>query len=717
MQAKFPYTRDLVLVGGGHTHALFLKMWGMKPLAGVRLTLIDPSPVAAYSGMLPGFVAGHYTADDLSIDLVRLCRFAGARYVAGAAAGIDREKQVILIEGRPPVSYDVVSIDIGIHSRMAINGFDASAVAVKPLWRFAEAWQSFLSENERGKRVVTIGGGVAGVELALAAKHALGNGAEIIVLDRDEVLRAVPSRARSKLLKTLELNGVVCRGDVEISHITDRHVHLADGGSVAADFVLGAAGARPHSWVKQIGLDLKDGFICVDENLRSSDPSIFAVGDCAHMEFAPRPKAGVFAVRQAPILFHNLRAALSSQKLRSYRPQKDYLKLISLGDKSAMAEKRGLVLKGHVLWVLKDRIDRGFMRKLQNLSTMGRDALPDLKADGLQEEYGTVPYCAGCGAKVAGTALAAALDGATGQLRDDVMVLHGDDAAVIGENGRRQVVTTDHLSAISDDPVMMTRIALVHALGDIWAMGAVPQALLVSLTVPKMSPELQVRTMSEIMQTADREARKFGAAIAGGHSALGDNLVVGFTATGLIEGEPITRSGAQLGDALILTKPIGIGVLMAAEMRGLACGNDVVKAFEAMCQPQDTSSQILATAHAMTDVTGFGLAGHLAGICRSSRCGARISLDAIPFLDGAVELSLAGVRSSLFEHNRTSSGAVFGASGATADLLFDPQTAGGLLAVVPEVTADELLIKLRGAGYPAARIGTITNEEGVIQVY
>ena len=167
-----PYTRDLVLVGGGHAHALVLRKWGMDPLPGARLTVINPGPTAPYTGMLPGHIAGHYSRDTLEIDLVRLARFAGARLILSHATGIDRKAGVVHVEGRGPVAYDVASIDIGITARMDIIGFAEHAVGAKPLDVYAQTWRVFLETVQSGTKpakIVVIGGGVAGCEFALCA--------------------------------------------------------------------------------------------------------------------------------------------------------------------------------------------------------------------------------------------------------------------------------------------------------------------------------------------------------------------------------------------------------------------------------------------------------------------------------------------------------------------------------------------------------------------
>jgi len=688
---NLPLTRDLVLIGGGHTHALVLRKWGMNPLPGVRVTVINPGPTAPYSGMLPGFVAGHYTREELDIDLVKLARFAGARIIDGYATGIDPQAKTITVEGRPPIAYDVAAVDVGITSTMPdLPGFTAHAIPAKPLGTFATRWDAFRA-TAQNPQIAIIGGGVAGAELAMAMAHALkGKDPVVKLIDRSRVLTALGYKARNMMIAALTANDVEIVEDATVTEIFAEGVVLNDGRVIRSDFTTGAAGAKPHDWVAETGLDLQDGYITVDANLQSSDASVFAVGDCAHLSANPRPKAGVYAVREAPVLFDNLRAALSGGDLRPYKPQRDYLKLVSLGEKSALAEKFGTARQGPLLWKLKDYIDRKFMDQFDELPAMEPPKLPRTTALGVKEALGDKPMCGGCGAKVGRRALANTLSGQ-----------FGDDAAEVQKG---QVMSTDHLSALTLDPVLMTRIAAAHALGDIWAMGAAPQAATATLILPRMSSDLQERTMAEIMQAADAVFAEAGARIIGGHSSLGDELTIGFTVTGLTK-KPITLAGAKAGDVLVVTKPIGSGTIMAAEMAGKARGADVIACLDLMTQPQAAASQILHKAHAMTDITGFGLAGHLRGICDASGVGALIDLNAIPLMQGALELSAAGVRSSLFDDNRTGAGTI---TGPVLDLFYDPQTAGGLLAAVSAKDADRLLKELADAGYTAAMIGEVT---------
>jgi len=705
----WPFTQDLVLIGGGHTHALILRRWGMMPLPGVRVTLINPGPTAPYSGMLPGFVAGHYQRADLDIDLVQLARFAGARVVDGAADGIDLAARSVTVPGRPPVVFDVLSVDVGITSAMPdLPGFAEHGVPAKPLGPFASRWDHYR-QSAVTPRVAVIGGGVAGAELAMAMAFALRDRTpEVCLIDRGRVLDGFNLVARRALLGALVKNGVTLIENAEAASVAADHLMLRDGRRIAADFTTGAAGARAHGWIADTGLALHDGFVVVNPHLQTSDPAIFAVGDCAHMRESPRPKAGVFAVRQAPVLFDNLRAALSGGALRPFKPQRDYLKLISLGGQEALAEKWGTARRNHLLWRWKDRIDRQFMAKFRDLPVMTDPGLPLTVALGLKEAVGDQTMCGGCGAKVGRGVLQTVLAGLPTVQRPDLERLAGDDAAVLRMGETVQVITTDHLRAVTADPALMARIAAVHALGDVWAMGAAPQAATATIILPRMTPALQGRTLAEVMAVASEVFAAAGAAVVGGHSSMGDEMTIGFTVTGICTRAPITIAGAKPGDALILTKLLGSGVILAAEMAGKAAGADVATCFAAMVQPQGEAAALLCDAHAMTDVTGFGLAGHLAGICAASGVAAVIDLGAVPIMAGALALAQSGVKSTIWANNRGGAGVVRGANGPIADLLFDPQTCGGLLAAVDAQAAEGTLRALREAGYPAAIIGHLT---------
>lgn len=692
-----PLTRDLVLIGGGHAHALVLRAWGMRPLAGARLTLIDPEPVAPYTGMLPGHVAGHYPREALEIDLVRLARHAGARLVMGRATGLDREGRRVAVEGRPDVAYDVLSIDVGITSAMPeLPGFAEHGAAAKPLGAFAARWRAHLAAPGP---VAVIGGGVAGCELSMAMAHALRAGGRepgVTVIEAREALRDLTPPARRRVLAAMDGLGVTLREGASVEAVEADRVRLEGGASVPAALTVGAAGARPWGWLAELGLETHEGSLVVGPDLATSDPSVFAAGDCAHLSHAPRPKAGVYAVRAAPVLAHNLRAALTGGRRRAYRPQSRYLKLVSLGDRTAVANRSrwapSWLAPAGAMWALKDRIDRRFMERLTDLPPMSEPGPPAEVA--LGAEAG--PLCGGCGSKVGAGTLGAALAALPRPARADVEGLPGDDAAVLRVGGAAQVLTTDHLRAFVLDPALHARIAAVHAMGDVWAMGAEPQAALASIVLERMGERLQAETLREVLAEASDVLRAAGAELVGGHTTMGAETTIGFAVTGLPSGRPIGLAGARPGDALVLTEPLGTGVVLAAEMAGCARGRDVAACLEMMARPQGEASRILSEAMAMTDVTGFGLTGHLSAMCRASGVTAAIDWGAVPLLPGAAALSAEGVGSTLLPANR----AAVPVEGP--DLLFDPQTAGGLLAAVADGPA--VVRRLRDAGHASAAV-------------
>jgi selenide,water dikinase len=291
----------------------------------------------------------------------------------------------------------------------------------------------------------------------------------------------------------------------------------------------------------------------------------------------------------------------------------------------------------------------------------------------------------------------------------------GDDAAVLMTGGARQVIATDHLRALIPDTALMSRIAATHALGDIWAMGAAPQAALASVILPRAGEAMQARMLAEVMDAAGQVIAAAGAAIVGGHTTMGAELTVGFTVTGLTD-RPVPRRGGRRGDALVLTKPIGTGTVLAAEMAmarlpGLLLGEAVAATLATMLQPLGHASAVLApVARAMTDVTGFGLAGHLAEMLEGSGLGAQIDLHAVPLLPGALDLAAAGIASTIAPANRAALiGRAMLPPGPQAALMVDPQTCGGLLAAVPPEALPGVMDSLAQAGVAAAVIGHLTD--------
>jgi selenide,water dikinase len=722
-----PIVKDLVLVGGGHSHVAVLKRFGMKPIPGVRLTLICRDVHTPYSGMLPGFVAGHYSFDETHIDLGALARFANARFFHSDVTSLDLNGQLIRCDNRPPIPYDVMSINIGSAPRTEdVPGAGESAVPVKPINRFLERWEALRHRamTHKGKlRVAVVGGGAGGVEILLAIQHRLraerGGAEEIdyhLFSNSETVLPTHNPKVQRTFLKTLTDRGVTVHMEQGVVEVTPGHLKTSTGQTVDADEILWVTAAGAAAWPGEAGLDVDDnGFIQVTDTLQTlSHDNVFAAGDIASMVNHPRPKSGVFAVRQGRPLANNLRRVLLGQSPRKFRPQKRFLSLISTGDRYAVASRGGWSVQGKAVWQWKDWIDRRFMDKFNDLPDMDEDEKSDLPAglagaDVIKEISAIAMRCGGCGAKVGATVLARALNALTPVPRKDVLIgLHEpDDAAVVEvPPGKVMVHTVDSFRAMIDDPYIFGKIAANHSLGDIYAMGGEPQTALAIATIPFGLEEKVEDTLGKMMAGAMEILEDAGAALVGGHTSEGSELSLGFAINGLIDRDQVMRKGGLTpGDKIILTKPVGTGTLFAADMRHKAKGRWITAALESMVQSNRQGAECLVEhgAHACTDVTGFGLLGHLVEMVRASEVDVTLDLGAIPYLDGAEQTVRDGIVSSLQPQNVRLRRAIANLEEAGQDprypLIFDPQTSGGLLASVPADRTEACIEALKKLGY------------------
>ena len=730
-----PVVKDVVLVGAGHAHVAVLRNFGMKPLPGVRFTLITREVDTPYSGMLPGHIAGHYTADEIHIDTGPLARFAGARLYQDEAIGLDVAGRRVICRDRPPVSYDIVSLDIGSRpNTMDVPGAAEHALPVKPIDSFLPRFAALRARvlEGRSRHILLVGAGAGGVELLLAAEHRLrrdlaaagGAGASLrftLLASGADILTAFPAAFRARFRAALAARGITVETGARVAAVEARGVVLAEGARrIAADEVLWTTEAAPASWLSETGLALDArGFLRVDAMLRAvGHEEIFAAGDTIAFDPAPIPRSGVYAVRAGPVLADNIRAALTGLALRPYQPQRDALYLVSTGAPNVIGTRNGIVLGGAWAWKLKDWIDRRFMRRFRDLPEMAEPAAgpasPLADKAALRDISAIAMRCGGCGAKVGATVLSRALGSIEPFSRPEVLVglAAPDDAAVVDTGGPRlSVQTVDYFRAIVDDPWRFGMIAANHALGDIYAMGGEPQTALAIATVPYGLEAKVEADLSAMMAGANVVLREAGCALVGGHTSEGAELSLGFAVNGLVAREKFLRKGGlRAGDALILTKPIGTGTLLAADMRGLARARWVQAAIRHMCASNRRAAAVLAQhgVGAATDVTGFGLLGHLVEMTRASEVDARLILDRIPVLEGARESVARGVFSSLQPQNVRLRRAVRDLDRAQAlpdyPLLFDPQTAGGLLAGVPAGRADACVAALRAAGYGAAAV-------------
>ena len=357
--------KQLLLVGGGHSHLAVLKSFGDAPAEGVRLALLSPSRHAFYSGMVPGVVAGHYPPGECRIDLVALAQRAGARFLMDSAAGVDPARREVTTAGGERLRYDVLSLDTG-SSAGEPSAAAEHALRVRPVDPFLAGWERLRESVRKGevRRIAVIGGGAAGVEVLLAMRHGLaGSAAQFALFSELPVLAG--HGARRRIARILGERGVPVHCGREVVAADENGIELDGGEHLEAQAAVWATGAYAPSWIEQSGLatDAR-GFVAVSDTLQSlSRPEIFAAGDVASVIGAPGPKSGVFAVRQGPVLARNLRRALAGEAPERFRPPSRSLALISCGDRYAVASWGGLALEGAWVWRWKDRIDRRFVER------------------------------------------------------------------------------------------------------------------------------------------------------------------------------------------------------------------------------------------------------------------------------------------------------------------------------------------------------------------
>ena len=373
----------LVLVGGGHAHLPVLAAFCDSPPPDTELVLVVDQADAVYSGMVPGFVAGQYRAEELRIDVARLARRAGGEVILHPAAGVDVARRCVRLAGGGEVSYDLLSMDIGSTvAGLELPGVRQHAVATRPIGGFVAELDGHVARATaaaRPLRVAVVGGGAAGVELAFTVQsRLLAAGApepRIVLVESGPRLlpgsSAALARAAARRLGQRGIE-VLLRRSVESA--TDATLRLSNGEQLQHDLLLWAAGAAPHPGfgAPELARDER-GFFRVRPTLQvEGDDSVFAAGDCASLS-EPRatPKAGVHAVRQGPVLRHNLWAQLAGQPLRRYRPQRDFLTLLNLGDGRGLGGKWGIAFHGRWVMRWKDRIDRRFVARYRPDSQLG----------------------------------------------------------------------------------------------------------------------------------------------------------------------------------------------------------------------------------------------------------------------------------------------------------------------------------------------------------
>lgn len=380
--APLEANRHLLLIGGGHAHVAVVKAFADRPLPRVRLTLVSQDSMTPYSGMVPGLIAGHYRFEDSHIHLPRLCQASNTSFEEATVAGIDlARKEARVLGGQESVSFDLVSVNTGsTPTDEGIAGVQRHAIPLKPISQFLRGWEGLVERVRRDPgapvRVIVVGGGAGGVELALAAQHRLVS----LVAEHDvkpDVIHftlvsasSVPlpshnERVQNKLDRILRERHIRCLLGQRVVAVESNSIKCDSGLEAPFDVLFWATNAAAPTWIRESGLrvDAK-GFLAVNECFQSlSHAFVFAAGDVASAIHQPCPKSGVLAVRQGHLLALNLRRTLQGEVLTPFKLPMRFLSLIGTGDCRAVGSRGELAFEGKWVWWLKDWIDRRWMRQ------------------------------------------------------------------------------------------------------------------------------------------------------------------------------------------------------------------------------------------------------------------------------------------------------------------------------------------------------------------
>lgn len=366
--------KRLVLLGGGHAHVEVLRDIAAQPDERFSVTLIAPYPRLIYTGMVPGVVAGHYRLEEAAIDLVELARRAAATFMQTSAALVSPQAREVICSDGSVVGYDVLSLDVGSLPLIgSAVGVDRHAIPVRPMERLLKGWGEVLMRAHEGRitSVTVVGGGTGGVELALAMDHRFHRDRLSpvphvrVISTTPDIVPEFPEGARRRLRRQMARHNLGVHLSSTVVEVGPGHVRLDNGIEFVGDATFWVAGAAPHDWIRMSGFATDErGFLLTNDYLQSvTFREVFGVGDCATQEGQPRPKAGVFAVRAAPVLAENLRAALLDQPLKRFATARNFLALVSSGRRHAVGVWNGWSWQGRWAWYWKNHIDRRFVAR------------------------------------------------------------------------------------------------------------------------------------------------------------------------------------------------------------------------------------------------------------------------------------------------------------------------------------------------------------------
>ena len=708
--------KDIILVGAGHANIEVLRAFANKPLHGYRITLISDKSMAIYSGMVPGYIAGRYSLEEICIDLVKLSYRLNFRLIIAKVQNISALKKLIYLDKRPAISFDYLSINLGIMSKTSsIEGAKKYAISLKPISQIETKLSKItrIKSSTINKSIVLIGAGAAGTEVSLALRERFRKEnyfPKIFILsNHGGVLKGYNKKAQNIMLMSLKKNNIQLITDVSVNKIYRNRVIYNRNKVITNTFVILSTSAAPLKLFSKTDLKLSEkGFIQVDSYLKCiGRNNIFAAGDNADILGKSLDKAGVYAVRQGRILARNIRRSILNKKLRAYVPQKSYLSLIGISKDLALGAKLGFAIKSNLIWKIKEYIDRNFIRRysLNNLN-LNNEFIDS------EDPYDHDMQCDGCGSKLPVRIL-------NKIFKDNITKGSYDADKIPTSNNLYQSI--DAISSIVQDPYILGKIAAKHALNDIYASCCKPIAAQMLISLPPSKIRINERDLYQISQGALSMLKKNNCKLNGGHSfnSNNDQTLVGFSVIG--RKIPLKKISSNKKSDIILTGKIGSAACMSGIKQNLLSGSYYEELLEDMQKNDKEISSVISNYNirSITDISGYGLAIHLYNLLLRDKKlpGFLIDLDKIPLYEGAKVAFRNKIFSSLAASNKKfidKKLIIKNKKQNILPLLYDPQTSGGFILIAPK--SFELIKNLNKKGILANKIGSLLQNNRKITI-
>ncbi len=672
------FTKQLVLIGGGHANVQVLRKLCMNTVKGLHTILISENFKATYSGMTPGYIHKDFSKEEISIDLQRLCFNAGATFIRDKVIKIETNYQKLELQNLPSVHYDLLSINTGsISNTKGIKIKNSSrCFFVKPISLLVKNLSEIdqIIKNKKSK-IAIIGGGVASYELAFSLLRRYENNLEINIIGKNILKEKNLNKKTKKYLKKISNYLGIKEIQGEVVSISETHLTLKNGIIFECDLTLVSSGADIETWLSKSSLNKdKNGFIAVNDNLLSTnDESVFVTGDACSLENNFRPKSGVMAVRQGEVLKENIFYKLTGRPLIKFRPQKNWLYLVGTYENYALLNYFFLSFHGRWCWKLKVWIDKGFVNKFKFSSGTNMAK----KKFELEKSKNIKMYCQGCGSKVSKNTLVNFLKAANSNPELS-------DSSIINTNTSTLLQSIDHIKLFTSlNPFDFGIISYLHSQNDILSSGGSVQTISVSQALPFSEGKIENFYMEYFMKGIKSETIKDGSVIISGHSYQSKEPGITITMNGVFE-KQISKNQGQEDDLIYLSKPLGTGYLLAAYFNNSdsLSSIDFQNLLEWLKKGNSKASEISKSfnSNITTDISGFGLGSHLSDICKSSKLSAEIKLNKEILINENIEI-LENFKSTGFENNYSSciNDISISDSNELKNILYDPQTNGPLL--------------------------------------